>query len=149
MYYGPVFLLWELSTPFLNIHWFMDKVNMTGTAAQRINGLLLLFSFVTSRLLYGTYQSTKILSDVWSSHGPQSLLLPKNSPSSLSEPAVPTWLAVVCTIASLVLHSLNVYWLILMIHAIRKRFRVSNRIIKGTSAIGRLDVCANNRTERK
>ena len=25
-YYGAVFILFELSTPFLNIHWFLDKV---------------------------------------------------------------------------------------------------------------------------
>ncbi len=26
-YFGGVFLMFELSTPFLNIHWFLDKVN--------------------------------------------------------------------------------------------------------------------------
>jgi hypothetical protein len=25
-YYGAVFILFEASTPFLNIHWFLDKV---------------------------------------------------------------------------------------------------------------------------
>lgn len=27
-YYGAVFILFELSTPFLNVHWFMDKVGL-------------------------------------------------------------------------------------------------------------------------
>ncbi|PFH55466.1 hypothetical protein XA68_18265 [Ophiocordyceps unilateralis] len=37
-YYGCVFILWELSTPFLNIHWFLDKTNRTGSRAQLYNG---------------------------------------------------------------------------------------------------------------
>ncbi len=41
-YYSCVFMLYELSTPFLNIHWFFDKLGMTGTKAQLYNGLLLL-----------------------------------------------------------------------------------------------------------
>ena len=49
-YYGCIFILWELSTPFLNIHWFLDKVNMTGSRAQLYNGYLLLFSFFSSQL---------------------------------------------------------------------------------------------------
>jgi hypothetical protein len=28
-YFAPTFILYELSSPFLNIHWFLDKVNMT------------------------------------------------------------------------------------------------------------------------
>jgi hypothetical protein len=30
-YYGLNFILYEISTPFLNIHWFFDKLNMTGS----------------------------------------------------------------------------------------------------------------------
>ncbi|KAJ3025638.1 UNVERIFIED_CONTAM: hypothetical protein HDU68_006922 [Siphonaria sp. JEL0065] len=32
MYYGAVFILYELSTPFLNIHWMCDKLGMTGVS---------------------------------------------------------------------------------------------------------------------
>ena len=28
-YYGVHFLLWELSSPFLNLHWFFDKCDLT------------------------------------------------------------------------------------------------------------------------
>jgi hypothetical protein len=64
-YYGPVFILYELSSPFLNIHWFCDKLNMTGSKLQWYNGMLLLAMFFSSRLLWGTYQSLRVYQDVW------------------------------------------------------------------------------------
>ncbi|RVX73773.1 hypothetical protein B0A52_02663 [Exophiala mesophila] len=64
-YYGPVFILYELSSPFLNIHWFCDKLNMTGSNLQWYNGMLLLGMFFCCRLLWGTYQSLRVYQDVW------------------------------------------------------------------------------------
>ena len=64
-YYGPVFILYELSTPFLNVHWFCDKLNMTGSKLQWYNGIMLLATFFGSRLLWGTYQSWRVFQDVW------------------------------------------------------------------------------------
>ena len=54
-----------MSTPFLNIHWFLDKVNMTGSRLQWYNGILLLLSFAGCRLLWGTYQSLRVYQDIW------------------------------------------------------------------------------------
>lgn len=64
-FYGPVFILYELSSPFLNIHWFLDKVNMTGGRAQWYNGMLLLFMFFSCRLVWGTWQSVVVYRDMW------------------------------------------------------------------------------------
>lgn len=64
-YYGPVFILYELSSPFLNIHWFCDKLNMTGSKLQWYNGMMLLAMFFSCRLLWGTYQSLRVYQDVW------------------------------------------------------------------------------------
>ncbi|KAI9807140.1 MAG: hypothetical protein M1825_005858 [Sarcosagium campestre] len=64
-YYGPTFILYELSSPFLNFHWFFDKLNMTGSRAQLYNGIVLLVSFFFCRLLWGTYQSLRVYQDVW------------------------------------------------------------------------------------
>jgi len=33
-YYGCTFILYELSSPFLNFHWFFDKLDMTGSLPQ-------------------------------------------------------------------------------------------------------------------
>ncbi|KAK0496685.1 hypothetical protein EDD18DRAFT_1352527 [Armillaria luteobubalina] len=44
-YYATRCLLWEGSTFFLGIHWFLDKTNHTGSTFQLINGLFLLVTF--------------------------------------------------------------------------------------------------------
>ncbi|OQD69977.1 hypothetical protein PENDEC_c028G01182 [Penicillium decumbens] len=64
-YYAPTFILYELSSPFLNIHWFLDKVNMTGSRAQWYNGMALLATFFSCRLVWGTWQSVLVYIDMW------------------------------------------------------------------------------------
>ncbi|KAL2866725.1 TLC domain-containing protein [Aspergillus lucknowensis] len=64
-FYAPVFILYELSSPFLNIHWFLDKVNMTGSTLQWYNGMLLLFVFFSCRLIWGTWQSAIVYVDMF------------------------------------------------------------------------------------
>ncbi|KAK0496125.1 hypothetical protein EDD18DRAFT_1353769 [Armillaria luteobubalina] len=44
-YYATWCLLWEGSTFFLSIHWFLNKTNHTGSTFQLINGLFLLITF--------------------------------------------------------------------------------------------------------
>ncbi|KAK5796679.1 hypothetical protein VI817_005963 [Penicillium citrinum] len=65
-YYAPVFILYELSSPFLNIHWFLDKIEMTGSRTQWYNGMLLLSVFFCCRLVWGTWQSIMVYLDMWS-----------------------------------------------------------------------------------
>jgi hypothetical protein len=50
----------------LNIHWFCDKLNLTGSKIQWYNGMLLLGSFFGCRLVWGTYQSLRVYQDAWS-----------------------------------------------------------------------------------
>ena len=64
-YYGPIFILYELSTPFLNIHWFCDKLGMTGGKLQWVNGILLLTTFFGSRLVWGIVYSLRVFQDTW------------------------------------------------------------------------------------
>lgn len=64
-YYGPTFILYELSSPFLNVHWFCDKLNLTGSKLQWYNGMVLLATFFCCRLVWGTYQSACVYYDVW------------------------------------------------------------------------------------
>ncbi|WEW55015.1 hypothetical protein PRK78_000442 [Emydomyces testavorans] len=68
-FYSPVFILYELSSPFLNFHWFFDKVNMTGSRAQWYNGMILLSVFFSCRLLWGTYQSVQVFRDIFKALG--------------------------------------------------------------------------------
>ncbi|KAL4813245.1 TLC domain-containing protein [Aspergillus spinulosporus] len=64
-FYAPVFILYELSSPFLNIHWFLDKVNMTGSKLQWYNGMALLVVFFCCRLIWGTWQSVLVYMDMF------------------------------------------------------------------------------------
>jgi hypothetical protein len=101
-YYGPTFILYELSSPFLNIHWFCDKLNLTGSKIQWYNGMILLASFFSCRLAWGSYQSIRVYQDVWAamhlnttvpgyldiSHQPNSaspLFVPRNGELCLGE----------------------------------------------------------------
>lgn len=42
---------------FLHIHWWLDKLNMTGSIFQLVNGVLLIASFFGARIAYGGYMT--------------------------------------------------------------------------------------------
>lgn len=63
----PAFLLFELSTPFVNINWFASRLP-AGTFSDStimINGLCLLFSFLTVRIFWGFYAVSLVAVDMW------------------------------------------------------------------------------------
>ena len=145
-YYGPVFILYELSTPFLNLHWFFDKLDMTGSDPQLYNGIALIGSFFAARLCWGTYSSIRVIWDVYQVlfHGasPSPILAAVTGADTAadavlgvsadprdeimrfarSEETVPWWICAVYLGANLTLHSLNFYWFGKMIETVRKRF---------------------------
>ncbi|KAI1650560.1 DUF887-domain-containing protein [Daldinia loculata] len=146
-YYSSNFILWELSSPFLNIHWFFDKLGMTGTKAQLYNGLILIATFFSCRLVWGTYQSVLVARDLWTgvNSTPTVLtaltsdeLLKASFPSQytntmrfVSQPdSIPLWLAAVYTASNITLNSLNFYWFFKMIDAVRKRFDPKGKEVK-------------------
>ena len=95
---------------------------MTGTKFQLYNGILLLFSFFSSRLVYGNYSAIKVFSDIYYTMGQhprtpgQGVLL-----HVTAETSIPSWLAFAYVASNAALTTLNVYWLF-----IRKRFVPSN-----------------------
>ncbi|KDQ60907.1 hypothetical protein JAAARDRAFT_191041 [Jaapia argillacea MUCL 33604] len=104
-YYAARFLLWELSTPFLNIHWFLDKTNRTGSTLQLINGFFLLSTFFGVRIVYGglmSYRFFYTLKDVMDQ--------------------IPLVFVFVYGVGNVVLNGLNWFWLFKMISALKKRF---------------------------
>jgi hypothetical protein len=103
----------------------MDKVNMTGSRAQLYNGLALLFSFFSCRLVYGTYQSYCVFTDYWAAvNQTPSFEAQKLATMLYTTPSttVPAWLAGSYLLANLTLNFLNFYWFVMMIRAVRKRF---------------------------
>ncbi|OOF97074.1 hypothetical protein ASPCADRAFT_45135 [Aspergillus carbonarius ITEM 5010] len=148
-FYSPVFILYELSSPFLNIHWFLDKVNLTGSKIQWYNGMLLLFTFFSCRLVWGTYQSIAVYRDMWyalkqtwdatavsTPLGPVDITaqvfqlrdgsaagLEMSKYASYTAGGVPTWLVLTYVISNVVLNFLNYFWFSKMVETVLKRFR--------------------------
>ncbi|KAL5490168.1 hypothetical protein ACEPAI_5001 [Sanghuangporus weigelae] len=112
-YFGPRFLLWELSTPFLNIHWFLDKMNLTGSTIQLVNGVLLLSSFAGSRLVYGSIKSFAFY---------QTLFAIKDQ--------VPLVITLTYGLGNILLNVLNIFWFVKMVSALQKRMKpIENGVV--------------------
>jgi len=110
-YYGAVFLMYELSTPFLNIHWFMDKSGMTGSKLQLANGICLLLAFFSARLVFGYYMSYQTYVSVIAQID-----------------KVPTFLCILYGTANIILNGLNVIWFSKMISSLIKRFQSPKKV---------------------
>lgn len=98
---------------------------MTGSRAQLYNGFVLLFSFFSCRLVFGTYQSYMAFCDILAAvnaHPGIASLDPPAMAFATNESTVPPWLAAVYLASNLTLNGLNVYWFFMMIKAVRKRF---------------------------
>ena len=88
----------------------MDKIGMTGSTAQLVNGVALLVTFGSSRLAWGVYQSVHMYKDIWTAF---------KTPGGLP---VPPWLAIAYVVSNTTLSALNFYWFSKMMQALRKRF---------------------------
>lgn len=149
-YYAPVFILFELSTPFLNFHWFFDKLDMTGSAPQLYNGIVLMATFAGSRLVWGTYNFFTVFPDILKglkyqdTVAGQAFLASGQAQTAIDTAAgvvvegddmhaaalrlytmpryLPTWIAAVYLVSYTVLMLLNVVWFGKMIATIRARF---------------------------
>jgi hypothetical protein len=129
-------MLYELSTPFLNIHWFFDKLGMTGTKAQLYNGLTLLVVFFCCRLVWGAYSSFNIYKDVWDAlHLDRTTKMQNDSEMMRfgQNRELPTWLVVLYMGGHVTLQVLNVWWFSKMIAAVRKRFVKTGKKANGSA----------------
>lgn len=108
-YDGLGFLLWELSSIFLNIHWFLDKLGMTGSLTQLINAVFLLSTYVLARLTFGLYNSYDWLKFV-------------HFPPKPHYPPIPVGIKIFFTVGNVLLNTLNFIWFKAMVRAVQKRF---------------------------
>lgn len=154
-YYSPVFILYECSSPALNIHWFLDKVDLTGSSWQWYNGVVLISSFGGSRLIWGTYAGFRVFWDIWQAmHHPLDLVnyqrrwlngtmkvtqrdLLGHEHVLLDDPMrfakqgtiVSPWRGGIYLTCMVTLSILNFYWFNTMIQTVRSRFEGPN--VKG------------------
>lgn len=61
MYYINLFVLAELSTPFLNIKWLLERLNLESTMMYRATLFLFLLSFVSTRIILLPWITYKIV----------------------------------------------------------------------------------------
>lgn len=145
-FYGPIFILYELSSPFLNIHWFCDKLALTGSIYQLINGIILMTTFFLCRLVWGALNSYWVFADMYRAlrHGhlvsdgdlgvkmglaqdTQPATNENTGPTAeimafAGDRTLPLWLPLSYLVSNIVLNLLNYYWFGQMIKTIRKRF---------------------------
>jgi len=121
---------------------------MTGSKAQLYNGIALLFTFFSCRLVWGTYQSAVVYKDMWRAvHAAptEEYLAPYANATAMAvgpdgnvmyfvsggvDP-VPIWLALLYVGSNLTLNGLNWVWFFKMITAVRKRFDPPKAAAKG------------------
>lgn len=136
MYDGLGFLLWEASTPFLNIHWFLDKLGMTGGKLQLLNAFFLLSTYVLARLTFGVYNSF-------------SWMMLVHFPAKAHSPAIPLHIKTFFTVGNITLNSLNFIWFRAMIRAVQKRFTAKDdkgrpidarKLARGQQQVGKVGV---------
>jgi hypothetical protein len=142
---------------------------MTGSRAQLYNGILLLLTFFSCRLVWGTYQSVRVYQDVWAAlhHKPAASIihldpLSSNTTAALDAAAgksavpihgeimqfageefVPLWLAFTYLGSNVVLNTLNFYWFGKMIETVRKRFQPPKESRRKEKAIATRSTGAN------
>lgn len=126
---------------------------MTGSKAQLYNGLFLLCTFFSCRLVWGTYQSIRVYQDVWAAiQAPGTLVAHANHTMAATEKSlnpdteimrfagervVPVWLACTYLGSNIVLNTLNFYWFGKMIETVKKRFQPTKEKISKMDAHAR------------
>ncbi|ABN65728.2 predicted protein [Scheffersomyces stipitis CBS 6054] len=102
----PAFLLFELSTPFVNINWFASRLP-AGTFNDTfviVNGLGLLITFFSVRIAWGFYAAFMVATDMFAVFGKTHWFLP-----------------VTILGLNLMLDSLNVFWFYKMVMIAKKK----------------------------
>src|SRR6202012_5275935 len=121
-YYGVPFILYEVSTPFLNMHWFLERAGSSDRTLALATGVPLVPSFAACRIVWGCYMSVRIYADLWAAwRAPGALaagcagFFSKTGLLALVDPplacrVLPPWLAASYVAANTTLTALNFYW---------------------------------------
>lgn len=95
-YYSAAFLLFEASTPFLNVRWFGLKFGDAIPAwFQLANNVVLILVFFIARIAWGWYQLSCLVTDMY---------------ASVTDPRFPYFAATIILSCNMVLNVLNFYW---------------------------------------
>ncbi|CCD22628.1 Ale2p NDAI_0A04720 [Naumovozyma dairenensis CBS 421] len=118
-YYAPVFLMFELSNPFLNFRWFGIKLfpsnSKIGDTFLLINNLILMIMFFFARIAWGWFQIGKLIYDYYQV---------RNDPSFLF------WDSAIIVSGNFVLDILNVIWFSTMVSVAFKVLKQGSKAAK-------------------
>ncbi|WVQ83345.1 hypothetical protein IAT38_005484 [Cryptococcus sp. DSM 104549] len=105
--FGAPFVLWELSTPFLNVHWFMDKAGWAERYPKFAlgNSLMFMLVFFLVRIVYGAVYSVGFLQVMWD-----------------ERERIPVFLHVIYCTGDIALMGLNCLWFSKMVRKMVERF---------------------------
>lgn len=121
-FYGAAFLLWEISTPFVHMRWFLLKSGREASTAYLVNGLTMAATFFACRPLWGTYISYKFWMDTEAE---------LSAPRPDGFPASGIW---GYRIANLALNSLNYWWFSKIATKVAQAVFKPSRARKGSKA---------------
>ncbi|GLC37227.1 hypothetical protein PLESTB_000993600 [Pleodorina starrii] len=102
--HGAAFLMWEISTPFVHIRWFMYKAGWANSVIYVVNGLMMVAAFFGCRIAWGYYQSYMLVTDV----------VGERYRAGSSFPVAAT---VGYCLVAVVMNTLNTYWFVKMVAA--------------------------------
>lgn len=95
-YYCPIFLLFEVSTPFLNLRWFSRQFpKILSEKYQLVNNTALVIVFFLSRIVFGWYQAYALFTDFYLSY---------------DDPRFNGYVAGGIFFGNTILNILNIYW---------------------------------------
>lgn len=97
---------------------------MTGGRAQLVNGILLIFTFFSCRIVWGTLNAVFVFQDIYKTY--------YNPPADIIAQGrqFPAWLGFVYLFSNTILNFLNYYWFSRMIVTLRARFEKPKEELK-------------------
>jgi hypothetical protein len=102
-HYSMIYLNYEISTIFLNIYWTLDKLELSGSALQMVVAVLLMITFFSVRVAFGTITLSRLLYDI-----------------IFQRRVCSVYLCLYFFINILVMQALNFYWFYIMIQSVTK-----------------------------
>lgn len=105
-YYACVFLIFELSNPFLNIRWFANHYQKSNNILAKVNEAVFMLVFFFCRIVWGFTQMAILLIDFSGVYARQDFQMGH---------------ALVISLGNIVLDILNTYWFLIMIKIARKK----------------------------
>ncbi|ODV88385.1 hypothetical protein CANCADRAFT_15610, partial [Tortispora caseinolytica NRRL Y-17796] len=110
-YWIPRFLLFECSTPFVNIHWYSTHIDwplIFTPTFTKVNGIILIVVFFFCRIVFGWYYAINLYIDVFAARD-----------------RIPWFIMCFLVAGNTFLNSLNVIWFTKMIRLAKRSFSKS------------------------